>query len=88
MANWIGPASVLAGIGAWVIYATALVVGGIDSSGAFGPRALVYLSLALAASSLVLSVVGLIRGPRRVFALFGLLAPSLFALHWVGLIRL
>lgn len=84
----IGPASVVAGIGAWAVYAAALIVGGIDSSGSIGPLALVYLALVLAASSLVLSLVGLIRGPQRAFAALGLLAPTIFALHWIGVLRI
>ncbi len=84
----IGPASVAVGIGAWAVYAAALIVGGFDSSGSTGPLALVFLALVLAASSLVLSVVGLIRGPQRAFAALGLLAPTMFALHWIGALRI
>jgi len=86
--KWIGPASVIAGIGTWVVYAIALTVGGFDGSGIVDPRLLVYLALILAASGLILSVVGLIRGPRRAFAVFGLVAPTLFALHWIGILRI
>lgn len=84
MTRRLGLLSTLLGFGAWLLLAASLMVGGLDSSGPFDPRWLVYPSGLFSLSGLVLGVVALARGPQRILGMVGFLISLFFILSFVG----